>query len=262
VVTTDPFSPADDLAAALVAAFPRYLTDKIDELSVADGELLAEAVAAATTELEASLNELVATPPLDQTQSPLELVRRATAPISALLAELEVPPPARDEQAAEIHPDDVYDLYPATSRDLGEEAWRLHLQWGLEKARLVGGLIPADAEKVATMPSVALFGVAMDLRDRLSSAIAERRFAVLLWRNPAALEEGIRRAPELVLVHLRHPNAHEAVRRLVASDIRVVAIGELVDDFMMAGVMALGAEDVVESDRIVDRLDDFLPRIA
>jgi hypothetical protein len=262
VVTTDPFSPADALAAALVAAFPGYIADKIDELGATRDPQLEAVIAAATAELEASITELVSTAPPDQIQSPLELVRRATRPVGILLAELDVPEPVRDEQAVGIHPEDIYDLYPATSRDLGEDVWQVHLQWGIEKARLVAGLIPAEGEKVAAMPSVAIFGVALELRDEVSSAVAERRYSVLLWRNPAALEEGIGKAPELVLVHLRHPSAHEAIRRLAASDIRVIAIGERVDDFMTAGVMALGAEDVVESDRIVDRLDDFLPRIV
>ena len=43
---------------------------------------------------------------------------------------------------------------------------------------------------------------------------------------------------------------------------RTIAVAADVDDLMMPGVMALGAETVVASDRVVGRLHEFLPRLV
>lgn len=252
----------DELARALVAAFPGYLHDRLDELGVAVDGAVAEAVDAAIGELSRSLQRLAQLPPQDQVKSPLELVRDATVPISAVLAAGAVAPVPRDEWAVAIHPEDVYELYPASSRDLGEEAWQMHLAWGIDKARVVGGMVPAASEPPPASPrpgpAVALFGIAD--RGPLIADLERRGYRCLVWRNPAALATTER--PVLVLVDLRHPTAHDAIRSLNADGTRVVAVSDRVDDFVMAGVMALGAEEVVELRHITGRLDRLLPHIV
>lgn len=250
------------LAATLAAAFPNYIEDKLGCLGVEMDSQIYEVIAAATAELETALYVLLESAPSDQRQSPLELVRRATIPITAHLSASSVLAPSRDEQDVAIHPEDKYDLYPATSADLGQQAWQAHIQWGIDKARSIAGLVPAAAETAATMPSVALYGLAIDRRAVVVASLRERGYGALLWRNPAALAEGIGKRPKLVLVDLRHPDARDAVRRLVAAKVRVVAAGEGVDDFASAAVMALGAEEVVELDGLVERFDDLLPRLV
>lgn len=233
---------------------------------------MADVVAAATDELAASLQRDL------QSEAPLELVRRATEPVTAVLRERGVAPVSRDARSQELHPDDLYDLYPATSRNLGEDVWRVHMQWGLERARLVAGMVPAPSppdrtvdsaaqslphsKQPATGPAVAVFGVAEPLRSEMIERIRSLGYQTSTWRNPAALEEGLAAIPALALVDLRHPTAEGALRRLVAEGIRVIAIGEGVTDFTQAATMALGAEEVIELDRVVDLLDSRLPRFG
>ena len=254
-------SLAARLRIALVETFPGYVARRLQELGAAVPD---EIVARATHDLTQSLDWLEASSH-DLGESPLELVRIATEPITAALQAGGVAPVERDEQAVELHPDDVYDLYPATSRDLGEEVWRVHLQWGLERARLIAGMVPApppEAKPQATGPAVALFGVAELLRSEIVDRIRSLGYQTSIWRNPAALEDGLAAIPALALVDLRHPTAEGALCRLVAEGIRVIACGEGVTDFMQAATMALGAEEVIELDRVVDLLPRRLPRVG
>jgi hypothetical protein len=256
----------DALATALVAAFPRYLERRLGELAVADTADL-EAPLAACVELLGSLvDKHLRIPATRHQESPLELVRIATEPLTGALAVQGVPPARRDERDREIHPDDIYALYPATSRDLGEEVWRLHMRWGFEKARVVAGVAPASAKPdqapAKSNPAVALFGVPQEQRALLQAAINEQGFETLVWRNPAALAEGRLLQPALVVVDLRHPHAVDGIRDLAGDKITVLAVAEDPDDFTTAGVMALGATEVVPLRGVVDGLRRLLPRIT
>jgi hypothetical protein len=107
-----------------------------------------------------------------------------------------------------------------------------------------------------------LFGVAEPKRSELAERCRRLGYRPLVWRNPAALEDDLAVMPVLALVDLRHRAAEGALRRLVAEGIRVIAIGDGVTDFTQAAMMALGAEEVIELDRVVERLDDLLSRLA
>ena len=89
-------------------------------------------------------------------------MRIATEPLTGALAVQGVPPARRDERDREIHPDDIYALYPATSRDLGEEVWRLHMRWGFEKARVVAGVGVPQISAIANV-AAALDGTGIPL---------------------------------------------------------------------------------------------------
>jgi hypothetical protein len=266
-------SSSETLAAALIVAFPGYVEGRLAPLGVLDDPAVIAAAETGCVGLGMALNELVAVPLHQQTHSPLELVRNAMSPIIEALQAAGVAPPQRDAHAAAIHPEDVYDLYPASSRDLGDEAWQLHVQWGLDKARVVAGMVPAPVEAgpteepgeervVPALPSVALFGVDGEHRDEIAAAVAGLGYQTLVWRNPAALEAGLKTRPSLVLVDLGHPTAHDAIRSIATALVRVIAVGGMVDDFATAGVMALGAETAVQLDRVVERLPGLLPRIV
>ena len=263
------------LRRVLLEAFPDYVAQKLQELGVAVPDEVAERAA---TVLDGLLMRLEDSP-RDLGESPLELVRIATEPITEALLAAGAAPVERDAQAVQLHPDDVFDLYPATSRDLGEEVWRVHMQWGLERARLVAGMVPspspeakasdsaeqsrADSSGLPDVPAVALFGFAEPGRTELVERIGGLGYRPLVWRNPAALEEQLAAAaPRLVLVDLGHPSAEDAVRRLAAAGIRIIGCGTAVTDFTQAAIMALGAEEVVELDRIVQRPDAVLPRLV
>jgi hypothetical protein len=259
-------STTEMLAAALVGAFPGFVEGKLSALGVAAESDILYAAESGCIALGHALHELMSTSLALQERSPLELVRVATHPLSEALAAAGVPPPHRDEYAAVLHPEDVYDLYPASSRELGEEVWELHVQWGLDKARVVAGMVPAvdpDPDDVAGAdPAVALFGVPRDRSDGIPALLGERGYATLVWRNPAALDAGLKRRPVLVIVALSHPTAHEAIRTAAGAGRRVVAVGDGVDDFATAAVMALGAETALDLDRLLDRLPGLLPRLV
>jgi hypothetical protein len=246
------------LVEALVAAFPEYLGRRLAELGVVADAAIDAAVEAAAVQLRAGLAELLSRPAGEQEDSPLEVMRRATSAVSEALAATGVAAPDRDAWEVEVHPEDRYGLYPASSQVLGETAWRLHLEWGVRKAGAVAGVVPAP-ERAVPLPTVALFGVPIDQRGPLQEAIEDRDFQVLVWRNPAALADAEHTRPVLALVHLTHPEAHRAVRELAKTGIRVVAVGDRVDDLITPGIMALGAAAVVESRRVIARLDRLLP---
>ena len=255
-----------DLVESLVAAFPIFVEHRLETLGVVADRGLTETITNAVAGLGDSLEMLATLPPQDQVKSPLELVREATLPFGEALLDRQVTVPERDEWAVAVHPEDLYELYPASSRDLGEDAWQLHLAWGISKARVVAGMVPASPPAApATVdrgPTAALFGLDPLRRGELASELGARGYRSLLWRNPAALEKANSELLEVAFVYLGHPAAHDAIRTLAAQGTRVVAVTELVNDLEVAGMMALGAEDVVELDGVVDRLDRLLPRLV
>lgn len=259
-------STTEQLAAALVAAFPQFVEGKLAALGVEPDTEVVYAAEAGCISLGHALNELVHASLPMQSESPLQLVRMATKPLAEALAATGVPVPMRDGSAVEIHPEDVYDLYPASPSELGEEVWQLHVQWGLEKARVVAGMVPAPpAETVSggrRLPAVAIFGLGQDRREAIAAAIGPLGYETLAWRNPAALDAGLPTRPALVLVDLDHPNAHDAIRAVADGGLRAIAVGEHVNDFATAAVMTLGAETAIDLDRLVERLPGLLPRLV
>lgn len=121
------------LAEALVAAYPDYLRRRITE----EVPGLEEEIIAGADWLRESLEELLSRPFSEQHRGPLELFQAAMSFPTAALASAGVEPRRRDSVAASALPGDVYDLAPASSRDLGDEVWALHLSWGAAKARAV-----------------------------------------------------------------------------------------------------------------------------
>lgn len=251
---------ASQLVDALVNAFPGYVERRLREQGLPADGLDAGAL---PSDLERELSALLASPPHRQDRSPLEVVRDLLGRVTTALVARGVKPASRDEAAVALHPEDRYALYPASSRELGEEAWRAHLEWGFEKARLVAGVVPAapSTDEAAEL-SVALFGIDRPLRDSLADAAAGAGYRTLIWRNPAAVTEGMAAHPTLTIVALDHPAAHDTIRTLAGAGLRVIAVANRVDDLTTAGIMALGAEAVLESGRILGRFDALLPRLV
>lgn len=121
------------LRDALVAAFGPHVRAKVGE-SDAD---LDEAVASGTAWLEATLTDLLSQPFADQRRGPLEVFQEAMRFPTEYLAARGVHPRHRDPVAASALPGDVYDLAPASTRDLDEEVWAIHLSWGAAKATAI-----------------------------------------------------------------------------------------------------------------------------
>lgn len=124
------------LADALVEAYPRYVSERLGEPGPAGTD---DAVERGRTWLESALAELLSQPFIEQRRGPLELFQEAMRFPTEHLAAAGVEPASRDPVAESALPGDVYDLAPASSRDLGEEVWQVHLTWGATKASVITG---------------------------------------------------------------------------------------------------------------------------
>jgi hypothetical protein len=104
--------------------------------------------------------------------------------------------------------------------------------------------------------------VATDLMDRtrITETATRVGYVLELWRNPAAVAEGLAHIRPLVaFVDLRHAAAHEAIRLLVAAGVHTVVYGPHVDDMAMAAARALGAAEVLPRSRFFARLPSMFP---
>jgi hypothetical protein len=131
------------LAEALVAVYPARVRDRTAALEPVDG--LDDATEAGRRWLEEALGELLARPFARQSRGPLELFQEAMRFPTEALAEAGVGDVARDPVAAHALPGDVYDLAPASTRELGEEVWALHLEWGATKAAAITSGVEPDS---------------------------------------------------------------------------------------------------------------------
>ena len=124
---------ADDLARALTDAYRPYVEATLASRQI-DPTQIADAISEGEAWLHEALTDLLDIPFARQRRGPLEVFQEAMRfPTEALRAQ-GVAPVARDEVTTNALPGDVYDLAPASSRDLGEAVWRAHLTWGARKA--------------------------------------------------------------------------------------------------------------------------------
>jgi hypothetical protein len=89
--------------------------------------------------LRSTLADLLARPFAEQARGPLEVFQEAMKFPTAALEQAGVEAPTRDPVAEGALPGDRYDLAPASTRDLGEEVWTVHLMWGATKAKALTG---------------------------------------------------------------------------------------------------------------------------
>lgn len=125
---------AEDLTRALTDAYRPYVEATLRSRQI-DPTQVADALTEGEAWLEEALTDLLTTPFSQQRRGPLEVFQEAMRfPTDALQA-AGVPPVERDEVTANALPGDLYDLAPASSRDLGEDVWHAHLGWGARKAQ-------------------------------------------------------------------------------------------------------------------------------
>lgn len=122
------------LQRALVGAYGAHVKRRLGDVEVVG---LDETLAEGERWLASALTELLSLPFEDQRRGPLEIFQEAMEFPTRRLREADVDPPARDPVAEAALPGDVYDLAPASSRDLGEEVWSIHLSWGATKAAAI-----------------------------------------------------------------------------------------------------------------------------
>lgn len=248
---------------ALVDAFGPHITARIAALDVEPADM-EDAIAVGRRWLEGRYREQRELPAAEQTRSPLELFQAACAFPTERLTALGVEPADRDDVAMSALPGDVYDLAPASSQELGEDVWRLHVAWGVARASVVAGVLPrTDPEPERSRIGVAVVtGNLMD-RTRIVDTATDRGLGSVAWRNPGAVAAGLETTiPAVAFVDLEHRASDEVVRLLSEAGIRTIAYGPHVDDFAMARARSLGADDVVARSRLFGRLTDWMPRPA
>ena len=97
---------------------------------------VAAAGQAAADDVGGRVRELLLLDIDEQWTNPLTLIRSAIRYPTELLRAVEAPAVPRDEQAQRFHPDDVYDLTPASFAELGEAVHENGLGWGAAKAHV------------------------------------------------------------------------------------------------------------------------------
>lgn len=94
------------------------------------------AVAEGTAEISAEIRLLLAQDIADQTEGPLQVLRRGVRFATAVLADASVPAQVRDDFAVRAFPDDVYDLSPASFGSVHPSLHEPGLIWGAAKAHV------------------------------------------------------------------------------------------------------------------------------
>lgn len=132
-------APAAQLLAVAERVTPEWARSLITRSGVSDVDdtRIRNTIDAVTAETLRELRELLAADPENQRSNPLTVFRRATAPITAVLCELGVPPLERDEFEKRSFPDDAYRLSPATWADIHPDLVEPGLEWGAWKAAVI-----------------------------------------------------------------------------------------------------------------------------
>jgi len=137
--------PADVLASAVDTAIGPWVERAVARIMVAyAGEVPPEvaddarrAGEEATAAVGVELRRLLALDVERQPTNPLSILRGAVRYPTAVLQRVGVPPVVRDEFRERAFPDDVYDLAPASWRDVDESLHEPGIVWGAWKAKTV-----------------------------------------------------------------------------------------------------------------------------
>src|SRR3954463_12290238 len=137
--------PADLLASAIDRAIGPWVERAVARIMVAYAGAVPPDVAAdarragadATTVVGAEVRRLLALDAERQPTNPLSILRAAVRYPTAVLQRAGVPPVVRDEYRERAFPDDLYDLAPATWRDIDETVHEPGIIWGAWKAKTV-----------------------------------------------------------------------------------------------------------------------------
>jgi hypothetical protein len=137
--------PADELAAALDGAIAPWVERSVVGLVTAYRGDVPPAVRAAAqdagrrarAEVGVELREFLALDVDDQRTNPLAILRAAVRYPTAVLRDAGVPPVRRDDFKEQAFPDDVYDLVPATWKDVDPTLQEPGIIWSAWKAKTV-----------------------------------------------------------------------------------------------------------------------------
>ena len=137
--------PAEELAAALDGAIAPWVERSVVRLVTAyRGEVPPDVLASARdagrrarVEVGAELRAFLALDVDRQATNPLAILRAAVRYPTAVLRDAGVPPVRRDEFKEQAFPDDVYDLVPATWKDVDPSLQEPGIVWSAWKAKTV-----------------------------------------------------------------------------------------------------------------------------
>lgn len=127
----------DALPGWVAASIVRRLgTDLPEGLPEDFEDRVIEAGRSAADEVGGRVRELLSLDIDEQWTNPLTLIRTAIRFPTEILRSIGAETIHRDEQSKRFHPDDVYDLTPASFADLGQAVHDLGLSWGAAKAHV------------------------------------------------------------------------------------------------------------------------------
>jgi hypothetical protein len=137
--------PADTLAAAVNAVIGGWVERSVARIMVAYAGAVPPAVAEAarragveaTRRVGEELGRLLALDVEQQPTNPLSILRGAVRYPTAVLRDAGVPEVRRDEFRERAFPEDIYDLSPASWREVDESLQEPGIIWGAWKAKTV-----------------------------------------------------------------------------------------------------------------------------
>jgi hypothetical protein len=239
---------ASDLVSSLISAYSTYVEKRLQELGLGRPDSIGGALDEGAGWLRVTLEGLLALPFEEQRRGPLEVFQEAMRfPTDALIA-AGVRAVPRDPGATAALPGDVYDLAPASSRQLGEDVWMAHLAWGAAKARALNrsrrvGLLSANL---------------MD-RSRIEQLVIRSGAQLVVWHGRVGeANSPERHLPDLFLVDLAMPDSIAAIERSVRVGVRVIAFGPHVDRAALRGAREVGADQVLARSAFFERLGELL----
>ena len=234
---------SDRLRTAFVASYRPFVEGRIAARGLPP---VNEAIVLGESWLDGALSELLILPAAEQSRAPLEIFQEAMRFPTAALVELGETPVGRDPVTTTALPGDLFDLAPASSQDLGPEAWRAHIAWGASKASRMGPLAVLVTRNL------------MDA-SRIEPAGTSAGFRVVTVIRLDDMPEG---GQVVAFVDLEHPDADQAVRMLAESTGQVIAYGPHVDDIAMVRAQSLGAAEALPRSRFFKDVAGHFPTIV
>ena len=230
------------LIDVFVGAYRPYVLGRLEELGIDPPDRMAESLDDGEQWLRQALEELLAKPYPDQRRGPLELLQEAMRHPTEVLLEAGLSPGNRDPVAASALPGDLFDLAPASSQSLGEEAWRAHLAWGAAKA----AAITSPAKRAVLVVSANLLD-----RSRIESAVKGNGLGLAASdSDPGSLARA--------LVDLGAPGAIHRIEQLAAAGVEVIAFGPHVDTSALEAAAAAGATESLPRSVFFRRLNEIV----
>jgi hypothetical protein len=231
------------LREAFVNAYPVYVARVVNDRGIEMNEVLADAVVEGVAVLDALMASFEQTSFDDQRVSPLELFGEALRPIDRAFALTGVEE-SNDADSIHIASWDRYTLSPGSSEVLGPDAHEAHLRWALRKAQAV-------APAVLGRP-VAFVHAVGSLAEDVRAAVALVGYRVVDEYSTEAV---------IAVIDASSPAVGGLVSKASTENTRAIVFGTEIDDLMVVGLRALGADSVITVEELVYDPATVLPTI-